>query len=154
MKKTASGGEPSCRVQYGALPFRREEDGSLRVLLVTSRETKRWVIPKGWPVKGLKPWSAAAREAYEEAGLVGEVERRAIGCYLYDKRLKNRDVVGCAVEVFPFAVRKRLKRWPEKGERDSRWFTIEEAAEAVVETGLSALIRGFGSRAEAVSSAA
>jgi 8-oxo-dGTP pyrophosphatase MutT (NUDIX family) len=71
--------KPAIRVQYGALPYRLDDGGSIKVLLVTSRETKRWIIPKGWPIKGLKPSKAAAREAYEEAGVRGRIAGRAFG---------------------------------------------------------------------------
>lgn len=129
------------RAQYGALPLARDPDGSLKVLLVTSRETGRWVIPKGWPIKGLKPHRVAAREAYEEAGLVGEVGKRALGSYTYEKTLKNRTSVTCVVQVYPFRVRKRLRRWPEKKQRDSRWFSPEDAAAAVQEAALREIVR-------------
>jgi len=125
----------------GALPFRRDAEGGCEVLLVTSRESRRWVIPKGWTMKGRKPFEAAAQEAYEEAGLVGEIGRRPLGFYLYEKRLKNRDSVLCQVKVFPLEVRKQLKRWPEREQRDLRWFTPSDAADAVTEPGLAAIIR-------------
>src|SRR3954470_23354950 len=79
----------ACQIQYAALPYRRRADGAMEILLVTSRETKRWVIPKGWPIKGRRPHVAAAREALEEAGLVGRVDKEPIGTYRYNKRLKN-----------------------------------------------------------------
>lgn len=132
-------GEP--RRQVGALPFRRGRYGQPKILLVTSRESRRWVIPKGWPMKGRKPFEAAAREAYEEAGLRGAVGKRPIGFYLYQKRLRNLDTVLCQVKVFPLEVRKQLKDFPEARQRDLRWFTPVEAAEAVSEPGLAALIR-------------
>src|SRR6476661_3610138 len=78
------------RVQYGALPYRLGS-ASVEVLLVTSRATKRWIIPKGWPIKGLTPAKAAAREAYEEAGVRGRVAGRAVGQFRYQKRLQDRD---------------------------------------------------------------
>ena len=129
------------RRQVGALPFRREEGGGYGVMLVTSRESRRWVIPKGWPMKGRKPFEAAAREAYEEAGIVGQIGRRPLGFYLYEKRLKSRDSVLCQVKVFPLEVRKQLKHWPEQSEREFCWFSPSEAAEAVAEAGLAAIIR-------------
>ena len=133
--------ETEPRRQIGALPFRRGRDGSQRFLLVTSRESRRWVIPKGWPMKGRKPFQAAAREAYEEAGLRGQVGKRPLGYYLYEKRLKNLEAVLCQVKVFPLRVRKQLKHFPEAHERELRWFTAAEAAQAVAEPGLAAIIR-------------
>ncbi|BCM82941.1 hypothetical protein mvi_14020 [Methylobacterium indicum] len=135
-------GEP--RRQVGVLPLRTRADGELQVMLITSRETRRWVVPKGWPMKGLKNYEAAAREAYEEAGLIGRVGRRALGSYFYQKRLKSRDTVLCQVQVFRLEVRKQLKTWPEQHERECRWFSVPEAAEAVTEAGLAALIRAAG----------
>jgi 8-oxo-dGTP pyrophosphatase MutT (NUDIX family) len=129
------------RLQYAALPLGREPNGALRVMLVTSRETKRWIIPKGWPIKGLEGPDVAAREAYEEAGLKGEIGAEPVGSYTYEKRLKNRDLVTCLVQVFPLEVRKQLKRWPEKVERHTQWFAPEQAAALVGEADLAALIR-------------
>jgi 8-oxo-dGTP pyrophosphatase MutT (NUDIX family) len=135
------------RVQYAALPYRRSTDGTLEIMLVTSRETRRWVIPKGWPMKGRKPHVSAAREAFEEAGLVGEVGKRPIGSYAYEKRVKDGAVVPCKVEVFPLDVRAQRKRWPEKAQRDTRWFSPHEAVEAVNEMGLRGIIGSFESSA-------
>lgn len=134
------------RPQVGVLPMRRTPEGGTEILLVTSRETRRWIIPKGWPMKGRKPFEAAAREAYEEAGIVGRVGKRPIGFYLYEKRLKNRDAVLCQVTVFPLDVRKQLKKFPERGQREARWFSPSEAAEMVIEAGLAGLIRAAGNR--------
>jgi 8-oxo-dGTP pyrophosphatase MutT (NUDIX family) len=77
----------SPRAQYGALPFRRTPD--LEILLVTSRDTGRWVIPKGWPMKSKSRRAAAAIEALEEAGVEGEVGRQPLGAYIYDKVLPS-----------------------------------------------------------------
>lgn len=110
-------------------------------MLVTSRETKRWVVPKGWPIPGAKPHASAAREALEEAGVLGRADSDAIGAYHYDKRLKNGTQARCKVEVFPLEVKSQRKRWREKGERKARWFKLPKAAEAVQEPGLRRLLR-------------
>jgi 8-oxo-dGTP pyrophosphatase MutT (NUDIX family) len=119
----------------------------IEILLVTSRATRRWIIPKGWPIKGLTPRLAAAREAYEEAGVRGRVGGRALGSYVYDKRLDNGGgVVPCEVRVFPLAVKRQLKAWPEAGERTTRWFSAAEAVDLVADEGLRALIREIGTQ--------
>ena len=132
--------QDAARRQYAALPYRKGPDG-VEVMLVTSRETRRWIIPKGWPLKRRKPHAAAEREAYEEAGVVGEIAKQAIGSYSYDKRLKVGAAVTCQVDVFPLEVRKQLKKWPEQAQRDGRWFKPDEAARAVQEPELGDLIR-------------
>jgi 8-oxo-dGTP pyrophosphatase MutT (NUDIX family) len=133
---------PSKRpLQYAAVPYRRNKHGKTEVMLLTSRETRRWVIPKGWPIRGAKPHTSAAREALEEAGLIGRTSAEAIGTYRYDKRLKNGTETRCKVEVFPLEVTAQRKRWPEKGQRKLRWFTLPDAAKAVQEPGLRKLLR-------------
>ncbi|MBG1232818.1 NUDIX hydrolase [Aestuariivirga litoralis] len=124
--------------QVAALPYRREGK-VLEVLLITSRETRRWVIPKGWPMKGKKDWNAAAIEAFEEAGIKGEVGRKSIGIYHYVKRRSSGDL-DCEVVVYPFEVEKVLDEWPEKNERRRKWFAAARAAELVDEEGLQAII--------------
>lgn len=141
------------RVQYAALPLGRDPEGALQIMLVTSRETKRWIIPKGWPIKGLRGPDVAAREAYEEAGLKGEIGAEPVGRYTYEKRLKNRGLVTCLVHVFALDVRKQLKRWPEKAERHTQWFAPEQAATMVGEAELAAVIRDIAARRGAASAA-
>src|ERR1700681_325260 len=106
------------RVQYAALPYRRRGDSRTEVLLVTSRETGRWIIPKGWPIKRKAPHAAAAREAREEAGVVGKIGRRSIGWFSYEKRLKRGITIVCKVHVFALKVKRRQESWPEKGQRE------------------------------------
>ena len=130
------------RNQYAALPYRFGEEGRLEVLLATSRETRRWVIPKGWPMKGLKPHKAAAQEAFEETGAVGQPSKDAIGAYVYWKRLKETFVL-CRVKVFPLRVEHLEEVWSEQHERERRWFAQGEAAARVEEPGLRALVAGF-----------
>ncbi|MEN3929961.1 NUDIX hydrolase [Microvirga sp. W0021] len=123
--------------QYAALPFRLNGGNAIEVMLITSRETRRWVIPKGWPIKGLKPHETAACEAYEEAGLTGRITKEAIGSFHYEKRLKAGDSITCEVEVYPLEVRRQYETWPEKHERDKRWFKLSDAAALVAEVDLS-----------------
>ena len=131
--------------QFAALPWRIREAGTRQVMLLTSRETRRWVIPKGWPMKGRKPAEVASREAYEEAGLVGQVVgKRPIGIFHYEKRLGTNALL-CEVQVFSFWVKKELDDWPEKNQRERRWFEVAEAASFVDEGGLAEIIRRFGS---------
>lgn len=127
------------RKQVAALPLRQDKDGALQILLVTSRDTGRWIIPKGWPSKRLKDCKAAAREAREEAGVKGKIFRRAIGSYRY---LKRELGTGSLVEVSVFLLRvsKHCKRWPEKQERRRAWFNLEDAASRVSDPELSHLI--------------
>jgi 8-oxo-dGTP pyrophosphatase MutT (NUDIX family) len=112
-------------------------------MLVTSRETGRWIIPKGWPKKRKAPYASAAREALEEAGVIGQVGRDPIGSYSYKKRLKSGAVVACEVQVFPLEVKNQQKTRPEKGERELRWFSPTNAARAVQEPVLREIIRTF-----------
>jgi 8-oxo-dGTP pyrophosphatase MutT (NUDIX family) len=129
------------RVQYAALPYRSRGTSRTEVMLVTSRGTRRWIIPKGWPQKGRAPHRSAAREAFEEAGVVGVVDRRPVGSFAYQKRLKNGGVVVCEVEVYPLKVLRQTKWWPEHRQRKIRWLPAKEAAKAVQEPMLRTIIR-------------
>lgn len=130
-------------IQLAALPWRRRK-GEVEVMLVTSRETRRWVAPKGWPMKNKAAHEAAAQEAFEEAGVRGKVAETPLGAYHYDKLLKSGATRHCAVDVFPLKIDKTLDKWPEKGQRDRRWFPAEEAAGLVAEPELAQIIRAFG----------
>ncbi len=125
--------------QIAALPF-RERRGRVDVLLVTTRDTRRWVIPKGWPMDGRKDYNAAKIEAFEEAGLEGKISKTPIGTFEYCKRLNSIESRQCRVDVYPLKVERLLRKWPEKGERWRHWFSIEAAAEMVSEEQLRALI--------------
>jgi 8-oxo-dGTP pyrophosphatase MutT (NUDIX family) len=131
------------RAQAAALPWRRRPDGQVEVLLVTSRETRRWVIPKGWPIKGLNASGTAAREAFEEAGVKGESGKKKLGVYHYGKRLRSGRVQQVRVAVYALKVTTERDIWPEAEQRERLWTTLVEAADLVQETELSALIRGF-----------
>ena len=128
------------REQYAALPVRWTEQGQVRVLLITSRETKRWVMPKGWPIEGTNPWRAAEIEALEEAGVRGRISMHPVGTYHYDKRLGDGSSVRCRVHLFPLKVEKLKRNWKERAERRRRWFKPVEAAEVVHEPELAAIL--------------
>jgi 8-oxo-dGTP pyrophosphatase MutT (NUDIX family) len=128
--------------QFAALHYRRStDDTGLEVMLITSRDTGRWVVPKGWPSEREAAWDCAAREAREEAGLVGDIHKRPVGSYHYKKLLDSGLPVWCTVEVFALAVAGRLESWPEQSERVGRWFSLDDAANAVDEPELGDLIR-------------
>ena len=136
--------ELATRLQYGALPYRLAQTKEIEILLVTSRETKRWIIPKGWPIKGMKPCDSAAQEAFEEAGVRGAVGRRPIGSYSYEKRLDQpRKTVPCEVHVYALKVRRQEKTWPENDQRECRWCLPEEAIAIVGDNELCILIEKF-----------
>jgi 8-oxo-dGTP pyrophosphatase MutT (NUDIX family) len=132
-------------LQFAVLPWRIGEGGNRQIMLLTSRETHRWVIPKGWPMKGRKPAEVASQEAYEEAGLIGKVVgKRPLGNFHYEKRLAKKAVI-CEVLVFLFRVERQLDDWPEKGERKRQWVDVKQAAALVEEGGLAEIIDLFAS---------
>jgi 8-oxo-dGTP pyrophosphatase MutT (NUDIX family) len=134
------------RRQFAALPYRG--DAAIEVLLVTSRDTGRWVLPKGWPMPGKSGWAAAAQEAREEAGVIGEISKASLGSYAYVKYLRSGRGLACKVKVFPLRATGQLDDWRERGQRSTQWFAWEEAAGAVHELRLARLIRRFAERRE------
>lgn len=110
------------------------------LLLITSRDTGRWIIPKGWPMRKRSLPGTALREAWEEAGVEGKVGRKELGLYHYDKLRGQGFAIPVQVHVFGIAVAGLADRFPEAGQRTRRWFTPEEAAGLVAEEGLQALI--------------
>ena len=132
------------RRQYGAVPFTIDRAGRVRVALLTSRETRRWVIPKGWPMAKRSATEAACREVREEAGLTGTViNAKPVGHYLYKKRLAPGKLVTCRVAVFLLRVRREFDVWPEREQRVRAWFSPEVAATLVAEKRLAAILRGL-----------
>ena len=125
--------------QVAALPLRRGKNGAVEILLVTSRTTGRWIIPKGWPSKRIKDYKAAAREARQEAGVKGKIKPKAIGSYRYVKP-ELGEGAPIDVAVYLLSVRKQAKRWPEKHERRRAWFDVLDAARKIAEPELSELI--------------
>ena len=131
---------PTVGEQIAALPLRWDENGDLRVLMVTSRDSGRWVMPKGWEMDGKKPWAAAEIEALEEAGAVGHISRECIGTYRYPKILDDGRVLPCIVRVYPMIVEKLKRDWKERKERKRRWFSPKAAAKRVNEEELADLL--------------
>jgi 8-oxo-dGTP pyrophosphatase MutT (NUDIX family) len=131
------------RLQVAALPWRRHES-AVEIMLITSRDTGRWVLPKGWPQAREPLCSAAAREAAEEAGLTGRISPLEIGRYFYAKTLASGEEVPCEVPVFPLQVDGVAERWKEKNARVRKWAPVAEAATMVNEPDLSQIIAYFG----------
>ncbi|NTJ63068.1 NUDIX hydrolase [Agrobacterium rhizogenes] len=129
--------------QIGALCFRTGEGGRIEILLITTRETRRWTIPKGWPIKGLKPHQVAEREAWEEAGIKGRAKKKPYGYYTYLKRLADNQTIPSIVEVHALEVKEACDRFPEIGQRTLRWLTPVEASLQVSEPELKGLLGGF-----------
>jgi 8-oxo-dGTP pyrophosphatase MutT (NUDIX family) len=140
--------KPVVRIQYGALPYRFTQEAALEILLVTTRRTKRWLIPKGWPIKGLRPAKSAAREAFEEAGVRGRVGGKSIGLFKYDKMVDDNGIyVRCEVRVFPLLVRRQNAVWPESEQRTTQWVAPSKALTLIKEPDLKALVAAFVKRA-------
>ncbi|NDV48105.1 MULTISPECIES: NUDIX hydrolase [unclassified Salipiger] len=126
-------------VQYAALCY-RIRDGKVQILLITSRGRRRWTLPKGWPMQGRSPAKAAAREAWEEAGVKGLVDELCVGGYSYQKRSSNRPHMAL---VYPLEVVELDKKFPERRERKQRWVSPKRAAEMVDHPELAKLLLGF-----------
>ena len=134
--------------QYGVLPWRLDGEAGLQLLLITSKERRRWVIPKGNPIPFFLNHESAAREAFEEAGVEGRLAAAPVGTYRYHKRRRSGASGPAIVTVYPLLVTREAADWPERGERERRWFALAEAAEAVEEPDLKALILAFRGSAD------
>lgn len=131
-----------CRGQIGALCWRMHR-GKVEVLLITSRDTGRWVIPKGWPMQGLSPAEAAAIEAWEEAGVRGEINPDSIGGFAYDKVISPTQAIPCTVAVFALRVAALHTDFPERKQRRRKWFSAGKAAGKVAEAELRQLLKAI-----------
>jgi 8-oxo-dGTP pyrophosphatase MutT (NUDIX family) len=136
--------------QVAALPVRKAGKGLVEILLVTSRDTGRWVIPKGWPSKRMSDAAAAYREARQEAGVTGKISSKPMGSYRY-RKIEETGTRLIEVSVFRLSVKKEKKRWPEKVERQRAWFDIKTAARQVREPQLRALMTALGEPARPAS---
>jgi len=136
--------------QIGALPVRLHDEGWVEVFLITSRETQRWIIPKGWPSAGLAPHLDAAREAFEEAGLLGSADPEPFGEFIYDKRMASGFVLPCRVSVHLLYVEGQADNWPERKQREYVWLPSREASRRVCNPSLQRLIVKAGRSPEAI----
>lgn len=127
--------------QVGVLPWRIRRDGEPKLLLITSRRRGRWIVPKGWPMKGYPPFIAASREAFEEAGIIGDISPAPVTTYRYMKALDDGSQAACRVTVFGMNVRGTLSHWREKGQRQRRWFSLEAAAGKLDDIELAEFVR-------------
>jgi 8-oxo-dGTP pyrophosphatase MutT (NUDIX family) len=124
--------------QFAALPYRITDDG-LEILVITSRRTRRWIVPKGWPMEDMGPAQSAAREAWEEAGVSGEIQTTPLGHYHYVKEMRKVSLP-CRVDVFALRVTRQHRQFAEKDARELKWVSPLEAAAMVDEPGLRRLI--------------
>jgi 8-oxo-dGTP pyrophosphatase MutT (NUDIX family) len=131
-----------CRKQYAALPYVVSRDG-IKLCLITSRRTGRWIIPKGWPHKGMAPHELAAQEAFEEAGLKGSIDTRPIGSFCYMKQLSDGSEIECDVSVYPMLVNYQAIIWPEHKQRTIMWVKPRETVELVDDEMLAEILRSF-----------
>ena len=143
--KIKSGQKRDVRTQFGTLCYRVQND-KVQILLVTSRGTGRWIMPKGWPMHGATPIQAAAREAWEEAGVEGKIMGNAIGIYSYNKLEDKKDDLPCIVAIFPMKVQRLADDYPEVSMRRRKWFSIEKAAAKLDEPELRQIVRSFDPR--------
>ena len=125
--------------QVAAVPCRLNGAGAAEVMLVTSRGTQRFIIPKGWPMKGKSEPKVAAIEARQEAGVTGEVLPEPIGRYSYWKRLADC-FVPVEVTVYVVRVTSVAAKWEEQPQRRRKWLGIEDAALLIDEPELAAII--------------
>lgn len=139
--RLADGGKRGLRTQFGAVCWRRRKD-RVELLLVSTRDDRRWVIPKGWPMDGKTPARAAAIEAWEEAGVAGRGRPVCIGLYTYLKRPED-DGLPVVVAVFPLEVTRMARDWPERAQRKRRWVSRKKAAKLVGDPELARLLRDF-----------
>ena len=142
MQDTAHLAPDQSAAQFGAICYRMHR-GKVEVLLITSRDTGRWVVPKGWPIAGLTAAETAAREAWEEAGVEGNIQPDALGQFTYTKGMAGKPAVQCAVDVFALRVEALKDRFPERKERQRKWFAATKAARKVAEPELRKLILEF-----------
>lgn len=130
------------RTQFAALCYRMKK-GKPEILLITSRRSGRWIVPKGWPVDGMTPSQSALTEAWEEAGVIGKIHNVSLGLFSYLKQVSADTELPCVAVVYPVKVKSLSTKFPEAGQRKRKWFSPKRAAELVSELELADIIRKF-----------
>lgn len=130
------------RTQFGAICY-RVEHGKVQILLITSRRSRRWIVPKGWPMDGKSPARAAAIEAWEEAGAIGEESADCVGLYSYTKDAGKIGPFLCVVSLFAVKVKRTSRDFPESHQRKRKWVSPKKAANMVEEPELAKVLRNF-----------
>lgn len=130
--------------QFAALPWRTGSDGKTRILLVTSGEHQRWVIPTGWPIVGQPPFVTASLKAFEKAGIIGDIYPQPMTDCQYMKQLDDGSLQPCRVTVFSMKVYGTLSNWREQDHRKRSWFSVDEAADRLDDAELAEFIRLHG----------
>ncbi|MEN8894846.1 MAG: NUDIX hydrolase [Yoonia sp.] len=139
--KLRSAGKTDVRAQFAALCYRYKND-KLQVCIVTTRNTGRWILPRGWPTHKKTAYDGAAIEAFEEAGVTGQVFPNAVGTYVYDKPIDD-GVAPVLVVVYAIHATDVAKKWPEKAERKRKWVSLKKAAAKLDEPGLKQIVATF-----------
>ena len=124
-------------IQSGILPFCRKDD-HIEILLITNKRKDKWGIPKGLVEEGHSASESAQKEAFEEAGIYGNIYKPAFGKYSIKKWGGK-----CRIKVFAMEVTQVLDKWPEDILRRRQWFTVDEAAGMVKNKKLKAMILGL-----------
>lgn len=140
--------------QYGVLPWRIGRQGELRILLITDRDGQRWGVPKGSPAEGRAPFMSAALDAFEEAGIIGDVDPRPLTDYGYSRLRDDGSRLACRVTLFAMRVRGTLLHWKERNERQRRWFNADEAADRMANVELAGFVRRLISQPQQLTDAA
>ena len=138
-------GKTDVRTQFAALCYRLKKD-KVQVLLVTSRGSGRWIVPKGWPMDGKTPADSAATEAWEEAGVTGKTDTRPLGMFSYSKTFEDDEDLACVAMVYAIKVKKTAREYPEAKQRRRKWVSRKKAAAMVDEPELARIIRDFDPR--------
>lgn len=140
--KVRGGHKSDVRSQFAALCYRIAKNGT-QVLLITTRRSGRWIVPKGWPMDEMTPAESAAQEAWEEAGVIGKAQDRCLGLYSYNKVLEPRGELPCVAMIYPVKVKSLAPAYPEMGQRRRKWFSLKKAASQVMEPELARILRDF-----------